>query len=76
MQDKPKITTGPNSRPRNESIAQTAPGHPDDTGKTVDVSDEEIDRTREKLVRDRQKPEDMPGAEGFRTARADEDTYD
>ena len=27
-----KISTGPNSRPMDESIAQTAPGIPDDSG--------------------------------------------
>lgn len=50
MESKPKITTGLNDRPRNESIAQTAPGLPDDTGHPVDISDEEIERTRAKLM--------------------------
>jgi hypothetical protein len=79
MQDKSKISTGPNSRPRNESIAQTAPGQPDDSGSQVDVEDKEVERVREKLTKERRKddrPKDMPGAAGFRTARADEDTYD
>lgn len=57
MEAKPKITTGLNDRPRNESIAQTAPGLPDDTGHAVEVSDEEIERTRAKLMaRDRGAP--------------------
>ena len=30
MDDKPKISTGPNERPRNETIAGTGPGIPDD----------------------------------------------
>ena len=30
MDDKPKISTGPNDRPRNETIAGTGPGIPDD----------------------------------------------
>jgi hypothetical protein len=79
MQDKSKISTGPNSRPRNESIAQTAPGQPDDTSSPVDVDDKEVERVREKLTkkqRNDDRPEDMPGAAGFRSARADEDTYD
>jgi hypothetical protein len=78
MQDKSKISTGPNSRPRNESIAQTAPGQPDDTSSQVDVEDSEIERVRAKLTKKPKddRPEDMPGAAGFRSARADEDTYD
>jgi hypothetical protein len=79
MQDKSKISTGPNSRPRNESIAQTAPGQPDDTSSQVNVDETEVERVREKLTKKQPKdkrPEDMPGAAGFRSARADEDTYD
>jgi hypothetical protein len=30
MDDKPKISTGPNERARNETIAGTGPGIPDD----------------------------------------------
>lgn len=30
MDDKPKISTGPNERPRNETIAGTGPGIPDE----------------------------------------------
>jgi hypothetical protein len=30
MDDKPKISTGPNDRPRNETIAGTGPGIPDE----------------------------------------------
>ncbi|HMC92764.1 MAG TPA: hypothetical protein VKI45_09915 [Allosphingosinicella sp.] len=30
MDDKAKISTGPNDRPRNETIAGTGPGIPDD----------------------------------------------
>ncbi|HEY0413745.1 MAG TPA: hypothetical protein VGD66_11430 [Allosphingosinicella sp.] len=30
MDDKAKISTGPNERPRNESIAGTGPGIPDE----------------------------------------------
>jgi hypothetical protein len=45
----------------------------------VNVDETEVERVREKLTKKQPKdkrPEDMPGAAGFRSARADEDTYD
>jgi hypothetical protein len=54
MDDKPKISTGPNDRPRNETIAGTGPGIPDDArGPGEDLpeapSDEDVDRAKEAL---------------------------
>jgi hypothetical protein len=48
--DNSKITTGSNDRPVDSSIAQTAPGLPDDSSLPPDVSEEEVERVREKLV--------------------------
>ena len=45
-----KTTTGNNDRPLDSSIAQTAPGLPDDSSLPPDVSDEEVERVRQKLV--------------------------
>lgn len=53
MHEKAKITTGLNDRPRNETIAQTGGGIPDDTSQPVEVSDEEVERVRRKLMEDR-----------------------
>ncbi|MCO6048952.1 hypothetical protein NGM99_04005 [Mesorhizobium sp. RP14(2022)] len=53
MNEKAKITTGLNDRPRNETIAQTGGGIPDDTSQPVEVSDEEVERVRRKLMEDR-----------------------
>jgi hypothetical protein len=49
MDKRAKITTGANDRPRNSSIAQTAPGLPDDTSRPVEISDEEVERVARKL---------------------------
>lgn len=35
-----------------------------------------MDKKREREPEKKQRPPDEPGAAGFRTARADEDTYD
>jgi hypothetical protein len=43
-------STGPNSRPRDETIAQTGPGIPDDTSAQVEISPEEEKRI-EKSIR-------------------------
>ena len=43
-------STGPNSRPRDETIAQTGPGIPDDTSAPVEVTPEEEKRI-EKSIR-------------------------
>ncbi|HEY8575777.1 MAG TPA: hypothetical protein VIL88_05490 [Devosia sp.] len=45
-----KTSTGPNDRPRNDTIAQTGAGLPDDTGDPIAVSDEEVERVRQKLT--------------------------
>jgi len=54
MDDKEKISTGPNERARNESIAGTGPGLPDDArgpGEELPEapSDEEVERAAETL---------------------------
>lgn len=43
MDDDKKITTGMNDRPRNDTIAQTGAGIPDDSGGTVGLDDAEAD---------------------------------
>ena len=52
--EKAKISTGPNERPRNESIAGTGPGIPDDARAPGEAlpeppTDEEVDRAAEAL---------------------------
>lgn len=47
-----KITDGANDRPKDETIAQTGGGIPDDSSAPIDASDEEIARVRAKLVAD------------------------
>ena len=54
MDDKPKISTGPNDRPRNETIAGTGPGIPDDArgpGEQLPEppSDEDVERAKAAL---------------------------
>jgi hypothetical protein len=54
MDDKPKISNGPNDRPRNETIAGTGPGIPDDAlapGEELPEppSDEEVERAKQVL---------------------------
>ena len=50
-----KISTGPNARPRDVSIAQTAGGLPNDSSRAVEgVTDEEVARVERKL---KQKPD-------------------
>ena len=53
-EDKAKISTGPNERPRNESIAGTGPGIPDDARAPGEAlpeppSDEDVARAAEAL---------------------------
>jgi hypothetical protein len=43
-------STGPNARPRDETIAQTGPGIPDDTSAQVEISPEE-EKNIEKSIR-------------------------
>jgi hypothetical protein len=54
MDDKEKISNGPNDRPRNESIAGTGPGIPDDArgpGEELPEapSDEDVERAAKAL---------------------------
>ena len=44
------ISDGPNARPRDESIAQSAEGLPNDTSKPIEVDALEEQRIREKLL--------------------------
>lgn len=46
----PKISNGPNARPRNEPIAQTEHGLPDDTGRPVEITPEEEARIARKIL--------------------------
>ena len=43
-------SAGPNSRPRDETIAQTGPGIPDDTSSQVEITPEE-EKNIEKSIR-------------------------
>lgn len=43
------ISNGPNARPRDESIAGTAKGLPNDTGPGVEISEQEAKVMEEKL---------------------------
>ncbi|WP_162596281.1 hypothetical protein [Methylobacterium sp. 17Sr1-1] len=48
--DRPaKISNGPNARPRDETIAQTGPGLPNDSSSPVAVDEEEAKRIEEKI---------------------------
>lgn len=49
MTPKAKITTGSNDRPKDETIAQTGTGLPDDTSRQVEATDEQVRRARESL---------------------------
>jgi hypothetical protein len=44
-----KITTGANDRPKSDSIAQTAPGFPDDSGAIVEADEGQLDAMRAAL---------------------------
>ncbi len=48
--DRKPDSTGPNARPRDETIAQTGPGIPDDTSAQVEISPEE-EKNIEKSIR-------------------------
>jgi hypothetical protein len=54
MDRRAKITTGTNDRPRNETVAESAPGIPDDSGHPVELTDAEIERVKDSLLRGRQ----------------------
>ncbi len=47
-----KVTNGLNDRPKDETITQSGEGLPDDSGKPIDVADDEIARVKEKLETD------------------------
>ena len=44
------ISNGVNARPRNESIAQTASGLPNDSGSPVEIDEVEVERIKRKLL--------------------------
>lgn len=49
MTEDEKSTTGANDRPKTDSIAQTAPGIPDDSAMPVDASDQQLEAVRAAL---------------------------
>lgn len=53
MDRQAKISTGANDRPRDETIAETGPGIPDDSGRIVEVPDAEARRLKASVLRDR-----------------------
>lgn len=56
MDKQSKISTGTNDRSRNETIAETGPGIPDDSGRLVELTDAEIERMTASLLRGRRNP--------------------
>lgn len=44
-----KISTGPNARPKDETIAQTGPGLPNDSSPPVVVDEKEAKQIEEKI---------------------------
>jgi hypothetical protein len=50
MAQEPKITTGANERPRNETIAQTGAGLPDDTSQPPEIDEAWAARVTDKLL--------------------------
>lgn len=53
MYRRAKISTGTNARPRDETIAESGPGIPDDSGRLVELTDAEIKRVEASLLRGR-----------------------
>ncbi|PXW65421.1 hypothetical protein [Methylobacterium sp. B4] len=49
QRDERPDSTGPNARPRNDTIAQTGEGIPDDSGRPVQVDEEEAQRIEETI---------------------------
>ncbi|CAD7051430.1 hypothetical protein REJC140_01725 [Pseudorhizobium endolithicum] len=47
-----KTTQGANDRSRNDTIAQSGPGIPDDGGQPVDVDEAAVERARTRLAGD------------------------
>ncbi|TXR47847.1 hypothetical protein [Phyllobacterium endophyticum] len=52
MNSSRKITTGNNDRPRDETIAQSGPGVPDDSGTPVEVDEVQVERAKASLQED------------------------
>ncbi|MBX5023891.1 hypothetical protein [Rhizobium lentis] len=52
MDRRANISTGTNDRPRNETIAESGPGIPDDGGRLVEVPDAEARRLKASQLRD------------------------
>jgi len=52
-----KVTDGLNDRSKDNTIAQSGPGLPDDSGAPIEVSDAEVERIRKQLERDTSKNE-------------------
>lgn len=49
LSQEPPISNGQSGRPRDETIAQTGPGLPNDTGRPVEIDEDEARRIEEKL---------------------------
>jgi hypothetical protein len=49
MAQEPKITTGANDRPRNETIGQSGEGLPDDSSRPIEPDETQAALVREKL---------------------------
>ena len=66
MEEREKISTGPNARPRNETIAGTGPGIPDDTlapGQDElpqPPTDEQVEETARKLGAEKRERDTLP----------------
>ena len=51
LSQEPPISNGQSGRPRDETIAQTGAGLPNDTGQPVEIDEDEARRIEEKLRR-------------------------
>jgi hypothetical protein len=49
MSKEPPISDGQSARPRDETIAQTGRGLPNDTGRPVEIEEDEARRIEEKI---------------------------
>jgi hypothetical protein len=54
MNQDQKTTDGANDRSRSDTIAQSGPGLPDDSGQPVEVDEAAVDRARSNLAGDPQ----------------------
>ncbi len=75
MAENEKLTTGANDRPKDEPIAQTASGLPDDSSSPVEVDDETVEKMRQKLQNSPKgaEPEDRSPARQKDQAQSDSD---